>query len=281
MLEHPPHSRSDATFVADTGRGDDSTRAGVFAERSWLKGSGDKDRFTPETIHLIGCDDAMFVPSELVKSEPAEAVVDERGSFDMRAEFLKTVTEVTRVVFERAIVQGDVWLAFVQVRQSQKHDLPHYSEMRSRLVEHIDQLLAKSDVELADDYRSFLKNVKGEIEKGEQDGRFIFPPSEKSTTGSSRRYDQHHLDESKEIIVHLFDAMVKRGEVEWAYEHLKRAFVLGLEGYQAMKKRFLELLELELAKGEGQVSREYRQRLQEWRQCLLDECWAQETVVAQ
>lgn len=201
-------------------------------------------------------------------------------NFDEKKEFLKTMTEVTEILFERAMTQGDVWLAFVQVRESHKSCLSHYLDMRSRLIDYIDQLLIKNDSELVDEYKVFLRSIVKELKAVTHAGRFTTPPREKLDPKVPPDQDPEHLQLLKDVTLPLFEAMISRREVGWAYWHLKNAYVLGLEKYLVMKSRFLELVESELVKDDKQIGVEYKQRLMEWRQCLLDECWAQETKAA-
>ncbi|MBI4993121.1 MAG: hypothetical protein HZC26_03240 [Candidatus Magasanikbacteria bacterium] len=226
-----------------------------------------------------GRDDFLFAPADLAKESAGDSQGSETKGFNASEYFLETVTEVTKILFERAIKNGDVWLAFTQVRDSQKYGLPHYLEIRDRLVSHIDDLLARSDSELVDGYRTLLRSFKKEIEESTFAGNFLLSPAKKPRRPSPEQ-DPEYLRTLKEITPDLFETMVERREVGWAFEHLKRASVLGLEDYPAMKKRFLALLDLELEKSEQQIKEEYRRRLKEMRDCLLDECWTAGTVQA-
>ena len=235
----------------------------------------------PPAIPTWSRSDFLFTPASF--ESDGVAAEDSKGSgtkvFNEKERFLETVTDVTQVLFKRAMEQNDVWLAFVQVQESQKYSLSHYPEMRSGLIGHIEALLDKSDVELAADYRAFLNGVKKELSEATFAGRFVWAPGGSKPRRAPREQDPEYQRTLKEITPDLFEAMIKDREVGWAYKHLKRACALGLEGYPTMREQFLALLNSELAKSDEQVGGEYRRRLEEWRQCLKVECWTQKTVV--
>lgn len=223
-------------------------------------------------------DDALLVPSDIKVAEQSDSAGSGTEIFDEQKLFLEIVAETTHILFERAMEQNDMWLAFTQVQDSQKYGLSHYPEMHSRLIKHIEQTLTKSDIELADDYRALLDNIKKELSEATFAHRFVWAPGGSKQRRVPREEDPEYLQTLRETTFDLFENTVSSGLVGLAYDHLKRACALGLEEYPTMKEKFLALLDSELAKSDEQVGGEYRRRLEEWRDCLKVECWTQGTV---
>lgn len=250
---------------------------GVPVSESVVKRGG----FTPDVAGVTWHpDDIILVPADLAE-ESGLTIADETeaGGFGERAKFLEAVAKAIRDLFKTAMEQGNMWLAFSQVRDSQRYGLADYNKMRERLKARVGMLLKMGDGELAEGYRTFLKGIEEEVrqmESGTFVGRLI-APSRKVPL----EQDPEYLQALREIIPDLFEGMIKSREAGWAFEHLKRAQALGLEDYPAMKEKFLELLKSELAKDDEQIGQKYRKYLKYLLECLPMECWRRQGVAAQ
>lgn len=210
----------------------------------------------------------------------------DRGQASREEEQLRETAEiVTLAVFERAMKERDIYLAFIQVQHSQEHSLDHYAGMRDRLLVLIEKELAKPLAELAEQYRGVLICAKKQLENGflDTENRMLPKMEMPSAVLDADRVvsEDNIFGLPGESLLGLFHGALDRAEVEAAFKYLKHAFLSESPEYSSMRGRFLSVLESELAKDDQQLGVEYRQRLAEVHKCLVEECWVAGTSAGQ